>query len=150
MGARSKLTLPRIFGMGTSSVSLLINRNLYILWPARSCRLLATFGAPKILPFSKVGRHVLLFPMFLMSFQTSVGGSEGKASSGAHTVDSVSCSRRRPLFQELPRVVVDCSPLSQRDTQGWVGNVRLVVSRYTVLLISAHAFVLGKWHPIVW
>jgi hypothetical protein len=59
------------------------------------------------------------FPLFLISFQTSVGGSGGKASSKhlskAHAVGSVSSSGCPP-FQELPGIVVYCSRLLQRGS----------------------------------
>jgi hypothetical protein len=59
----------------------------------------------------------LFFTLFLMSCQTCVGGSWGKASSRhlleAHTVGSVSRSWCPPL-QELPGIVVDCTRLSQK------------------------------------
>jgi hypothetical protein len=46
--------------MPTSSMFLLINRNLYILGPTRSRSLLATFGAQIMPSFSKVGLSILL------------------------------------------------------------------------------------------
>jgi hypothetical protein len=92
------------------------------------------------------------FPWFLMSCQTSVGGSGEKASSRhlseAYTVGSVSGSRYPP-FEALPRIVVDCNRLSQKVAHGWAGNPRLAVSQCTVLLISAYASVQGEQPPIV-
>ena len=71
-----------------------------------------------------MGVSFLFFPVFLMSFQMSVGGSGGKGSSRhlleAHTVGSVSSSRCPPFqarFQELPGIIVDCSRLSQMGAQ---------------------------------
>ena len=88
-----------------------------------------------------------------MSCQTSVGRSGGKPSSGrlseAHTVASVSSFRCLPS-QEIPRIVVDCSRLSQRNAHGWAGvRLPVAVSLCIVLLISAYASALGKWHPRV-
>jgi hypothetical protein len=95
------------------------------------------------------GTNVLfLFSPFLMSCQTSVGRSGGRASSGnlseAHTVGSVS-SFRCLRFQEPPRIVVDCSRLSPRDAHGWVGvRLPVAVSLCIVLLISVYASAPGK------
>lgn len=68
------------------------------------------------------GSDILFFlSLFLTSFQTSVGGSEGRASSThlseAHTVESVN-GFWYPPFQEFPGIAVDCSQLSQRDVHG--------------------------------
>jgi hypothetical protein len=84
------------------------------------------FWCPKnAIIFKGLGFLFLVFPLFLMSSQTSVGGSGAGASSrhlsGAHTVGSASDSRCPP-FQELPGIVVDCSLLSHRSP-GWAGNV---------------------------
>jgi hypothetical protein len=111
------------------------------------------FWCPKnAIIFKGSGVLFLYFPVFLRVFQTSVGGSGGKPSSRhrsqAHTVGSVSRSRFPP-FQELPGIVVDYSQLSQRGVQGLAGNVRLAIYQCTVQLISAFAFVLGEWHPII-
>ena len=58
-----------------------------------------------------------------MSFQTRVGGLEGKASSRhlseAHTVGSVGDSPCIPTpFPVLPGIIVDCSQLSQMGARG--------------------------------
>ena len=65
----------------------------------------------------------LFFHLFLMSFQTCVGGLEGKASSRhlseAHTVGSVGGSPCIPTpFPVLPGIIVDCSQLSQMGARG--------------------------------
>jgi hypothetical protein len=84
------------------------------------------------------GLVVFLFcSLFLMSCQTLVGGSWGRASSRhlsqAHAVNSVSDSESScPPFQG---VIISCNP---RQFQ------------YPILLISAYAFVLGERQPIVW
>ena len=142
----SKSTRPKIFGISTSSMFSSINRNSHISCTTGTCSLLATFGFLKMLSFSKV-RMSFFFPLFLTSFQTSVGGSGERELSAhlseVHTVESVSgfwC----PLFQEFPGIVLDCSQLSQRGVLG-----RLAVFQFTILLILAFAFALGEWRPIV-
>ena len=61
MGKVSESTLPRIFSMPAHSTFSLIDRNLYILKRTRSRSLLATFGAPRILSFSKVQTFCFCF-----------------------------------------------------------------------------------------
>ena len=101
--------------------------------------------------FKGLGVLFLLLHLFLMSEKTYMEGSGGKALSRhllqAPTVGSVSSTQYR-LWQELPQILVDCNRLSQRDARGWAG-VRLAVSQYILLLISAYEYVLGKWHPII-
>lgn len=67
--------------------------------------------------FKGLGIFFISFPCIRCSCQISVGDSVEKvlsrSRSGAHIVGSVSGSWR-PLFQEFPRIVVDCSQLSQR------------------------------------
>ena len=96
------------------------------------------------------------FPLlFLITCQTFMGGSGGRASSRhllrAHPVGSVSDSRC-PLSQQLLGIVVNCSQLSQKGAHRRAGNVRLAVSQCTVLLLLACAFcafVPGNWQQIV-
>ena len=57
----SESTLPRIFSMKRDSTFSLIDRNLYISRQTRSRGLLATFGAKKILSFSKVRTSCFCF-----------------------------------------------------------------------------------------
>ena len=71
--------------------------------------------------FKGMGVLFLSFPVFLISFQISMGGSGGKGSSRhlleEHTVGSVSSSQCPPFqarFQELLGIIVDCSQLLQR------------------------------------
>ena len=153
MAKVSESTPPRIFSMPAHSTFSLINRNLYISRRTRSRSLLATFGAPKILSFSKVRTFCFCFSTVSDVLQTSVGRSGGKPSSGrlseAHTVGSVSSFRCLPS-QDLPRIVVDCSRLSQRSAHGWVGvRLPVAVSLCIVLLILAYASALAKWHQIL-
>ena len=158
VGTVSKSTLPRTSSTATSSMFSPINRSLYILRPARSRDRLATFGAQRIQLFLKVrASSFCKFPLFLMSFQASMGDSEERASSWnlsqAYTVGSASSSRYPP-FHELPRrVVVDCTStrLSQRGARGCAGLrlVPVVVLRCIVLLIWAYAFVLVERHPTI-
>ena len=120
----------------------------------RVTRSFGNFWCPKYaLIFKGLDVLFLYFRLFLMSDKTSVGGSGEKALSGhlseAHTAGSVGCFQCPP-FQELPRIVVDCSRLSQRGSVGWAGNVRLAFSHCTVLSISALTFVLGSRYLIVW
>ena len=82
------------------------------------------FWSPKdAIIFKGLGVFFLFPPFFLMSCQTSAGGSGGKLSSRhlseARTVGSV--SRPQRPFRELPGIVVHCSRLSQ--TQWWTGKV---------------------------
>ena len=157
MATVSKSTLPRIFSTAISSMFSLINRSLYILRPTRSRDRLATFGAPKILSFSKVrASSFCRFPLFLMSFQIFMEGSGEKASSWhlsqAYIVGFASSSRC-PLFQELPRLVVvdrTWTRLSQRGARGWAGvRLLMAVLRCIVLLIWAYAFVLRERYPTI-
>ena len=63
MGILSKSTLPRIFGLLTTSMSSLINRSLYTLRLTTSRSPLATFGTHKMLSFSKVWASCLFLPV---------------------------------------------------------------------------------------
>lgn len=119
-------------------------------------RSFGNFWCPKNSIIFKGSNVLFLFSPFLMSCQTFVGRSGGRASSGhlleAHTVGSVS-SFRCLRFQEPPRIIVDCSRLSPRGAHGWAAwaGVRLpvAVSLCMVLLISAYASALAKWHLIL-
>jgi hypothetical protein len=89
-------------------------------------RTYGNFWCPKdAIIFKGLCVFVLFCSPFLMSGETSVGGSWGGTSSRnlsqERTVDSVSdpwC----PPFQDLPGIVVGCSRLSQRGTHGSAGN----------------------------
>ena len=83
-----------------------------------SLRSFGNFWCPKnAIIFKGSGHLFLFFSVYLMSFQTSVGGSGEKPSSRilskAHPVGSVSNSRCPP-FQELPGIVMDCNLLLHR------------------------------------
>ena len=78
-----------------------------------SSRTFGNFWCPKkAIIFKGSGTSFLFFPVYLISCQTSVGGSGGRPSSRSlsrtHPVGSVSDSRHPP-FQRLPGIVMDCN-----------------------------------------
>ena len=91
---------------------LVDNPELVHIMTEHVLRSFSNFWCPKNAIIFKGFGILFLFPFFLISFQTSVGGSGGKTSSrhllGAHPVGSASGSRCPP-FQGLPGTVVDCS-----------------------------------------